>query len=204
MKVWYFFTSCQHGKHTLLVWEQNNWAGYKMTQLTEYEMTVGKKWSVIYSIAILKSWWLHRIFLHLHHSYDSLFSTRVESYSLLGRCVSDVLGCLWLLSNLGGLCCSNFCCNFFFQSFSCFPGCLKLIHFRKNKLIEYKILRDPWNNADKFINPKSIERMLKKGIRQLTMLSVKTNFHEILLRGKHTYLFFFILMTTPTKNRQIL
>ena len=117
--------------HTLLVWEQNNRAGYKMTQLTEYEMTVGKKWSVIYSIAILKSWWLHRIFLHLHHSYDSLFSTRVESYSLLGRCVSDVLGCLWLLSNLGGLCCSNFCCNFFLQSFSCFPGCLKLIHFRK-------------------------------------------------------------------------
>lgn len=29
--------------HTLLVWEQNNLAGYKMTQLTEYEMTVGKK-----------------------------------------------------------------------------------------------------------------------------------------------------------------
>ena len=33
--------------------------------------------------------------------------------------------------------------------------------------------------------------MLKKGIRQLTMLSVKTNFHEILLRGKNTYLFFY-------------
>ena len=46
--------------------------------------------------------------------------------------------------------------------------------------------------------------MLKKGIRQLTMLSVKTNFHEILLRGKNTYLLFFILMTKPTKNRQIL
>ena len=33
--------------------------------------------------------------------------------------------------------------------------------------------------------------MLKKEIKYLTMLSVKTNFHEILLRGKNTYLFFY-------------
>ena len=73
----------------------------------------------------------------------------------------------------------------------------------KNELIEYKILRDPWNNADKFVNPEGIEQMLKEGIRWLTMLSVKTNFHEILLRGKNTYLFFYS-DETSTKNRQIL
>ena len=34
------FSNCQHGKNTLLVWVQNNQAGYK---LTGYEITMGMK-----------------------------------------------------------------------------------------------------------------------------------------------------------------
>lgn len=34
-----FFSNCQRGKHTVLVWAQNYQAGYKMTQLTESKTT---------------------------------------------------------------------------------------------------------------------------------------------------------------------
>lgn len=39
--------------------------------------------------ALLKPWRLHGIFLHLHHANDSLLGSRVESNSLLWRCVPE-------------------------------------------------------------------------------------------------------------------
>ena len=75
-------------------------------------------------INILKSRWLHWIFLHFHHTNDPLFSTRVKSQSLLGWGVSDVLCCLGFLCNLGWLCSCYSRGDFFFQCFSSFSCCL--------------------------------------------------------------------------------
>lgn len=73
---------------------------------------------------LLKSWWLHWIFLHFHHSNDPLFSTWVKSQPLLGGGVSDILCCLGFLCNLGWLCCCYSRSDFFFQCFPSFSCCL--------------------------------------------------------------------------------
>ena len=79
-----------------------------------------RRWSPRNFLINLEPWRLHWIFLHFHHPNKSLFSARVESHSLLRRCVLDVLSRGQLISGSDRHGCSDLLQYGFFQGYPCF------------------------------------------------------------------------------------